>query len=257
MTDMANTNFKLKLSSFISGSFNDNSAFSPWTMSPTEEETEVVTTRNFASMRSSLGPSLGSPLKSPGQVDSPYSSVQGADVMTASIEAQQLAIVGLRRGWLAPMKVALDATGRLSDVARCYRLSRLLEVNQEALSIEEELKKYLASAANQRLGADLKMAMDSILKESRYLQEESEGKADNEVDNRAIELKIYYLHESLERILRSLLFILASLNSGGSTSDDSAFQFDRLRPTIMNLTAVETLLMALPQKYNLEVIGRP
>lgn len=101
-------------------------------------------------------------------MDSPYSSVQGADVMTASIEAQQLAIVGLRRGWLAPMKVALDATGRLSDVARCHRLSRLLEVNQEALSIEEELKKYLVSAANQRLGADLKMAMDSILKVSIY-----------------------------------------------------------------------------------------
>ena len=89
--------------------------------------------------------------------------------MTASIEAQQLAIVGLRRGWLVPMKAALDATGRLSDVARCYRLSRLLEVNQEALSVEEELKKYLAAAANQRLSADLKMAMDAILKASIYL----------------------------------------------------------------------------------------
>lgn len=89
--------------------------------------------------------------------------------MTASVEAQQLAIVGLRRGWLVPMKAALDATGRLSDVARCYRLSRLLEVNQEALSVEEELKKYLAAAANQRLSADLKMAMDAILKASIYL----------------------------------------------------------------------------------------
>lgn len=256
---MTNNNFKLKLGSFISGSFNDNSSYSPWILSPSEEQenAEVVTTKNFASMRSSLGPSLGSPVRSPTSVDSPYSSVQGADIMTASIEAQQLSIVGLRRGWLAPMKVALDATGRLSDVARCYRLSRLIEVNQEALSVEEELKKYLASAANQRLSADLKMAMDAILKESRILQEEGEGKADNEVDSRAIELKIYYSHESLERILRSLLFILTTLNSGGATSDDSNFQFDRLKPTLMTPTAIETLLMALPQKYNLEVISRP
>lgn len=247
MNDGANTNFKLRLSSFLSGSFSDNSPLSPSHQSLPEDE--IFTSKSFSQMRTSVG----SPVKSPGQLDSPFSSALGVDIMVSSIEAQQAAIIGLRQNFLVQMKRSLDATGRLSDVARCHRLSRLLDVNVEAISIEEELKNHLQTIANQKLSTDLKASMDVILKESRILAEESEGRTEDPQNSKTIELKIYYCHESLERILRSLHFIVTTFNSLISNVDDS-FQFDRLRPTLLNQTSVETLIMALPQKYNLEVL---
>lgn len=246
-----NANFKLRLGSFISGSFTDNSPLSPsLPTSPIESEIFVARTKE---MRQSVGVAT----RSSSQIDSPYSSAHGVDIMTASIEAQQLAIVSLRQGWLVPMKAVLDDTGRLSDVARCFRLSRLLDVNAETITVEEELKNYWASVPNQKLGADLKLYMDAILKESRILQVEGSGQPENNLDRKMVELKIFYCHESLERILRSLLSIVTSLHNSSSSSDDALLQFDRLRPTLMNQMAVETLLMALPQKYSLEVIKIP
>lgn len=209
----------------------------------------MVNTTSFSQMHASLG----SPVKSPGQMDSPFSSAHGVDVIAAGIEAQQAAIAGLRQNWLVQVQRALDETGRLSDVTRCHRLSRLLDVNVEAIKVQEEMKTYLLSVANQKLSADLKASMDVILKESRILLEEGECRTEDPQNSKTIELKIYYCHESLERILRSLLFIVSTLNSVGVFGDES-FALDRLKPTLLSQATVETLIMALPQKYSLEVI---
>ena len=75
------------------------------------------------------------------------------------------------------------------------------------------------------------------------------------------EVKIYYCHDSVEKILRALYTIIKALNSG-KIDDALLLQFDELRKsknnekmhTMLSTDSVTTLLQSLPQKYSLEIL---
>lgn len=249
MNNSTDIDFKLRLSSFISESFNDNLPLSASLQCPADEETGE-TSKPVSQTQSSVGQfPESSSAQSPG--DSFYGAAEGVASIAASVEAQRSAVVDLRQNWLAGARKSADASGRLADVTRLHRLSRLLDIGAEMISVQEELKNYFLSVSSGKLSADLRAPTESILKESSLLAEIGECSAEDEpTSNRAIELKIYNCHELMERILRSLLSVATTLRWGvESTTYDSS-----PKATLLSRTSVERLIMSLPQKYILEAI---
>jgi len=95
-------------------------------------------------------------------------------------------------------------------------------------------------------------------------------------DGRRLEQTIYYCHDAIERILKTLLDLGSTLSAGGQQDNLIMMEFDAIGkrrsgstsstggylsptnrdpPTLVNYTiAIDSLLAALPPKYNIDVL---